>query len=83
MKTSANTWPIIKASWLFFSVLNVDVGREICKSRKEIKKSHRRSNFSQEKLLEYSEMSLEGGRWSSQGCWQHRGGRMSNRPREA
>lgn len=83
MRTLANTRPIRKVSWLFF-VLSVDVGREICKNRKEIKKkSYRRSNFSQVKLLEYSEMSLEGGRWSSQGCWQYRGGRMSNRPREA
>lgn len=58
MRTLENTWHVMKASWLFFSVLNAEIGREICKNRREIKnKSYRRSNFSQEKLLEYSEMS--------------------------
>lgn len=36
-----------------------------------------------EKATECSEMSLKGGQWSSQGCWQDKGGRMSDRPREA
>ena len=50
MRMLESTWAILKVTWLFFSVLNVEVSRDPCRNRTEIKnRSQRRNNLKKKK----------------------------------
>jgi hypothetical protein len=78
MRLLFNTWDIMKVSFLAFSVANMEVQR----GRMKMKSKSYKGNFFL-KPLGYSEMRSKGGEWSSQGCCQDRGRRMSNQFMEA